>query len=223
MSPVHNTRGQARPTVQVTRIAERHWHALEDDCVVGRGATTLGPDGRTFLSIDAWHAEVFDLLARSMLADLPRPLFTIVDEADVALTAQWQEAGFETGRREWEYVVPTDPLVTGLRDARPPDTTTIVPVDAVRVALTSRNGDELGLLRLVPLPRQPRIAELAVRPDVRRRGIARALLAHVLGGWHHVGHREAAADVHEANVPAVTLVESIGARAASSNLELMLR
>jgi GNAT superfamily N-acetyltransferase len=119
--------------------------------------------------------------------------------------------------------VPTDPLVTGLRDARPPDTTTIVPVDAVRVAVTSRNGDELGLLRLVPLPRQPRIAELAVRPDVRRRGIACALLAHVLGGWHHVGHREAAADVHEANVPAVTLVESIGARAASSNLELMLR
>ena len=29
--------------------------------------------------------------------------------------------------------------------------------------------------------------------------------------------------VHEANVPAVTLVESIGARAASSNLELVLR
>ena len=223
MTSLHHTRGPGRRTVQVTRVAERHWHALEDDCVVGRGHTTLRPGGRTFLSIDAWHAPVFDLLAAAMLAALPRPLFTLVDEADLELTAQWTAAGFATGRREWEYVVPTDPLVTGLREARPPEATTIVPVGAVQFAVADGDGGHLGLLRLVPLPRQPRIAELTVRPDVRRRGVARALVAHVLGTWHDAGHREAAADVHEANRPGIVLVESLGARVASSNLELVLR
>jgi ribosomal protein S18 acetylase RimI-like enzyme len=223
MNSAHHTRGRARRTVEITRVAERHWHALEDDTVVGRGGTTLRPDGRTFLSIDAWHAPVFVLLSRAMLADLPRPLFTVVDEADTELTAQWLEAGFTIGRREWEYVVPTDPLVTGLDDVSPPEETTIVPLGEARYAVAAPTGEYLGLLRLAPLPRQPRIVLLVVRADVRRRGIARAMLAHVLGVLHEAGHREAAADVHEGNRPAIGLVESLGARAASSNLELVLR
>ena len=210
-------------TISVVRVAAQHWHALEDDCVVGRGHTTYRPDGQLFISVDAWHASTFELPSHAMLAALPRPLHTLVDEADHELTEQWQQAGFVRHRREWEYVVPTDPLVTGLREARPPEGTTIVPVGAVRFAVADRQGEHLGLLRLVPLPRQPRIAELSVRPDVRRRGVARALLAHVLGTWHDAGHREAAADVHEANRPGIILVESLGARVVSSNLELVLR
>jgi ribosomal protein S18 acetylase RimI-like enzyme len=78
-----------------------------------------------FLSIDTWQIAVFDQLAEAMLADLPRPLYTVVDEADVELTAQWQRAGFTTRRREWEYAVPTDPRATGLDTALPPPGVTI--------------------------------------------------------------------------------------------------
>jgi ribosomal protein S18 acetylase RimI-like enzyme len=105
--------------VLILRVAPRRWHALEDDLVVGRGEASNRPDGRMFVSIDAWHGAAFDGLAEAMLAALPRPLHTVVDEADLDLTAQWQRAGFTTRRREWEYVVPTDPRATGLDSALP--------------------------------------------------------------------------------------------------------
>lgn len=113
--------------VMITRIADRQWHALDDDLVVGRGYAAHRPDGRLFVGIDAWHDAVFDRLAEAMLAELPTPLYTVVDEADAELTANWRRAGFTTRRREWEYVVPTDPGTTGLKDVLPPPGVTIVP------------------------------------------------------------------------------------------------
>ena len=100
--------------VLISRVAPGQWHALENDLVVGRGEASHRPDGRMFVSIDAWHGAAFDQLAETMLAALPRPLHTVVDEADLDLTAQWRRAGFTTRRREWEYAVPTDPHATGL-------------------------------------------------------------------------------------------------------------
>jgi ribosomal protein S18 acetylase RimI-like enzyme len=111
--------------VLISRVAPGQWHALEDDLVIGRGEASHRPDGRMFVSIDAWHGAAFDRLAETMLAALPRPLHTVVDEADLDLTAQWQRAGFTTRRREWEYAVPTDPRVTGLESALPPPGVTI--------------------------------------------------------------------------------------------------
>ena len=73
-------------TLVITRVAARQWHALDDDAVVGRGDASARPDGRLFLSIDAWHDDVFARLAQAMLATLPRPLYTVVDEADRALS-----------------------------------------------------------------------------------------------------------------------------------------
>jgi GNAT superfamily N-acetyltransferase len=115
MNPV-----QSSHAVLITRVAPGQWHALEDDLVVGRGEASRRPDGRMFVSIDAWHDAAFDRLAEAMLAALPRPLQTIVEEADLDLTVRWQRAGFTTRRREWEYTVPTDPRVTGLGSALPP-------------------------------------------------------------------------------------------------------
>jgi len=111
--------------VLITRVAPDQWHALEDDLVVGRGEVSRRSDGRMFVSIDAWHGAAFDRLAEAMLAALPRPLHTVVDEADLDLTVQWQRAGFTTPRREWEYAVPTDPRATGLDSAPPPPGVTI--------------------------------------------------------------------------------------------------
>ena len=53
--------------------------------------------------------------------------------------------------------------------------------------------------------------------------IARALLAEVLGSLHRRGIGTASAEVNESNGAAMALFEGIGARRASSNLELVLR
>jgi ribosomal protein S18 acetylase RimI-like enzyme len=118
MNPVEFSRA-----VLISAVAPGQWHALEDDLVVGRGATLPRPDGRIFVSIDAWHDAAFDRLAEAMLAALPRPLHTVVDEADLDLAARWRRAGFTTRRREWEYAVPTGPGATGLAPALPPGVT----------------------------------------------------------------------------------------------------
>jgi ribosomal protein S18 acetylase RimI-like enzyme len=179
-----------------------------------------------------------------MLASLPRPLHTLVDEADRELTAQWRRAGFEQARREWEYVVPTDPAHTGLGPGRPPRATTIVTLgrtepdrlrallraldeptmlrDPSRYAAVAWRDEYLGLLRLAPVPRRPVVGLVAVRHDVRRRGIARALLAHVLGDLHDAGTRDVSATVDEANLLAVALAEVVGGRRGTSQLELVL-
>jgi GNAT superfamily N-acetyltransferase len=112
----------------VTRVADGQWHLLEDDLVVGRGHCMRRPDGRLFVSIDAWRSAAFERLAEAMLSSLPAPLYTVVGEGDLELTANWQRAGFTIRRREWEFVVPTDPRVTGLGALRPPSGVRIVPI-----------------------------------------------------------------------------------------------
>ncbi|MFE5216524.1 MULTISPECIES: GNAT family N-acetyltransferase [unclassified Streptomyces] len=254
--------GLSDDAVTVTRVADRQWHALDDDLVVGRGHAEHRPDGRLFVSIDAWHDAIFDRLAEAMLAELPTPLHTVVDEADVELTAGWRRAGFAVRRREWEYAVPTDPRVTGLEAVLPPPGVTIVPagqaedsllraldrairdevedtvgwesmpaeviqrpagdtiVDPSKYAVAAAPDRYLGLIRVVRVKR-PRIGLIAVRAGEQRRGIARALLAHVLGTLHSSGTTTAWAEVHETNQAASALFEGIGARPMSSNLELV--
>lgn len=121
------TSGLSENAVVITRVARGQWHALDDDLVVGRGHAHHRPDGRLFVSIDAWHDAAFDRLAEAMSAELPAPLYTVVDEADTELTDGWLRAGFAIRRREWEYAVPTEPHVTGLDEVLPPAGVTIVP------------------------------------------------------------------------------------------------
>ncbi|GAA1980750.1 GNAT family N-acetyltransferase [Catenulispora subtropica] len=253
----------ADPTVVITRVAEHQWHALEDDQVVGRGDATHRPDGRLFISIDSWHEAVFRLLAASMLTELPRPVYTVVDEADTDQTASWLLAGFSIARRERGYLLPTDPRTTGLATVSPPAGVTIIPagraeeaplraldrtlraeigatvgwqtmpaevirlpkgdtvVDPSKYAVAAQGSDYVGLLRLAAVTRQPRIGLLAVRADHRRRGIARALLAHTLTTLHHGGTPAAWAEVNEANSAATALLETAGATLTSHNLELV--
>lgn len=111
MDTVRFTAGE--PAVSITRVEPGLWQALDDGRLAGRAEATTRPDGRVFLSVDAWHRSVFDQLAREMLAALPDPLHTVVDETDRELLEGWQRAGLTVRRREWEYVVPTDPHVTG--------------------------------------------------------------------------------------------------------------
>jgi ribosomal protein S18 acetylase RimI-like enzyme len=265
MNSVHFSSGMGEHTVEITRVAETQWHAVGDDRVVGRGDASRRPDGRIFLSIDAWHGAVFDQLADAMLADLPKPLYTVVDEADLDLTSNWQRGGFTIRRREWEYLVPTDPQVTGLGSVLPPSGVTTVAVGAAeegrlrtldrvirdeveatvgwqdmpaevlprpdgdtlldpsKYAVAAQSDQYVGLVRVVQVARQPRIGLIAVRADLRRRGIARALLAQVLGSLHRRGIGTASAEVNESNRAALALFDGVDARRTSSNLELVLR
>jgi ribosomal protein S18 acetylase RimI-like enzyme len=256
MSFVHFTSDTGEHTVAVTRVTQTLWHAVENDQVVGRGEASRRPDGRLFLSADAWHDAVFDQLADAMLAALPRPLHTIVDEADPDLTAGWARAGFTTRRREWEYLVPTDPQVTGLHAVHPPAGVTIIPaaegplraldrvirdeveasvgwremptevlprsaLDPTRCTVAAQADQYVGLVRLAGRPQQPRIGLIAVRAGQQRRGVGRALLAHVLGSLHSAGVPTASAEVTESNSAATALFDGVGARRVSSNLELV--
>ncbi|MET9497057.1 GNAT family N-acetyltransferase [Streptomyces sp. NPDC006552] len=251
-------------TTEITRVADRHWHALEDDQVVGRGETWRRHDGRTFLSIDAWHDTAFDRLAAAMLAELPRPLYTLVDTADLALSSRWEQAGFTPARTEHVYRVPTDPEITGLGAARPPEGVTILPlgaaekeplreldrairaeveatlgwrempaevlprlddatvVDPTKYAVAAESDRYAGLIRVAPVPRQPRIGLLAVRAERQRRGIARALLSDVLNSLHRSGTTRATAEIGAANTAAAALFDDIGAERVGTNLEVVL-
>lgn len=102
-------RGLGAHAVTISRVAENQWHAVENDLVVGRGHASRRLDGRTFVSVDTWRDAIFDQLAVAMLADQSVPLYTVVDETDRDLMAGWERAGFTTSRREYEFVVPTEP------------------------------------------------------------------------------------------------------------------
>lgn len=265
MNSVHFTSGTGKHPVVITRVAETQWHAVQDDRVVGHGDTSRRPDGRIFLGIDSWQAAVFDQLADAMLAELPTPLYTVVDEADLELTSSWQRAGFTTRRREWEYLVPSDPHVTGLESVLPPAGVTIVPageasegplreldrairdeveaavgwqampaevlvrpdganlLDPLKYVVAAESDHYVGLVRVVAVTRQPRIGLIAVRAGQHRRGIARALVAQVLGSLHRSGVETASTEVNESNRAALALFDGIGARRVSSNLELVRR
>ncbi|MFE9424707.1 GNAT family N-acetyltransferase [Kitasatospora sp. NPDC006697] len=253
----------ASAPVQVSRLGEHQWQAHAAEQEVGRADACRRPDGRLFVSVDAWDSAVVDRLAAAVAAGLPGPLYTVVDEADEQQVARWQRAGFTPHRRERGYRLPTDPAVTGLGAVRPPEDVTILPAGQVdagplsaldtviraqveatvgwqavpvqvlhrpvgapvphpdRFAVAVAGGEYVGLLRLGPLTRQPRIGLLAVRADHQRRGIARALLAHTLGELHRAGTPAAWTELDESNQPAITLLESAGARRAGGNLELV--
>ncbi|MEQ0564372.1 GNAT family N-acetyltransferase [Amycolatopsis sp. NEAU-NG30] len=236
-------------TAVVTRVAQQQWHAVDDDRVVGRGEVTRRPDGRLFLSVDAWQSAVFGQLAAAMLPALPKPLHTVVDEADTDLVDRWQRAGFTTGRREWEYLVPARPDPAPLPPGVTLETPSEAPLRALDRLLRTETDPVLGrpaeilpgppdpanctvaivdgqyaaLLRLAAVTRQPRIGLLAVRTSARRRGIGRALLAHVLKTLHDKGIPAASAEVTDGNVAAIALFEGAGARRTGSSVELVMR
>lgn len=133
MSPLHFSPGTGKHAIAVTRVAETQWHALDDGHVIGHGDASRRHDGRLFLSIDSWHPAGFDQLAEAMLAALPKPLYTIVDETDLDLTSSWERVGFTTRRREWELLVPTDPGSTGLGSVLPPPGVTIMAAGSAKV------------------------------------------------------------------------------------------
>lgn len=101
------------------------------------------PDRRWFVSIDAWNDPDHDALLDAVLDDLPFDLYTVVSEAEDEAMQRWTRSGFDVRRREIEFVVPIDPLVTGLHPASLPDGLVAVPADAVDEHLLRELDDTL--------------------------------------------------------------------------------
>ncbi|WP_206789166.1 N-acetyltransferase [Amycolatopsis sp. MtRt-6] len=134
-----------------------HLHERPD--VAGRGEVSRRPDGRLFLSIDTWDDADFALLAADMLPVLPRPLYTVVDEADAELRSRWESAGFTIRRREREYVVPTAPGVVAV-----PAGVTIGPPSDERLLSSAEDVIRAEVEAAVGWQEMP--AEILPRPDV---------------------------------------------------------
>jgi len=113
------------------------WHALEDDEVVGRADVLRRPDGRTFVAVDAWHADVGAQLLETVVRAVPGDLYSTTGEDDAVQLALFGLAGFDQVRREDEYVVP---VVAG--DSTAPGFTLVSARD-VAVARLARLDDEL--------------------------------------------------------------------------------
>ncbi|MER6303380.1 GNAT family N-acetyltransferase [Kitasatospora sp. NPDC001539] len=96
-------------------------------------------------------------------------------------------------------------------------------VDPSKYAVARQGGRYVGLLRLAPLTRRPRIGLIAVRSAEQRHGIARALLADTLDALHRSGTTSVRAEVTETNAAATALFEGIGARCDGATLELVRR
>jgi len=73
-------------------------------------------------------------------------------------------------------------------------------------------GRIVGYLCLWEIGHEIHITNLAVRPDFRRRGIARALLRHVMDGARQSGVELVFLEVRPTNLEALALYESFGFR-----------
>ncbi|WP_410596807.1 GNAT family N-acetyltransferase [Amycolatopsis sp. lyj-23] len=142
-------------------------HLHQRPGVAGRGEVSRRPDGRLFLSIDTWDDADFALLAADMLPALPRPLYTVVDEADTELRSRWASAGFTTRRREWEYVLPTAPgpvpAPAGVTIGPPSDERALRSLeDAIRAEVSATVGWAEMPAEILPRPDVPDVTKYVV-------------------------------------------------------------
>ncbi|GAA1094267.1 MULTISPECIES: hypothetical protein [Tsukamurella] len=111
-------------SLTLQRADDGDWLAVDaEGLVIGRGGTSRRPG---FISVDAWSAPAFDLIAAAILAELPLPLCTLVAAGDDDLLAAWRRHGFAERRREVLYRIPFDP------DGPPPPIADLPVVRAVR-------------------------------------------------------------------------------------------
>jgi ribosomal protein S18 acetylase RimI-like enzyme len=101
--------------VQVTRVSpDLAWRACAGEEAIGVVKALVRPDERCFVFFDSCRAEAYEPLLAAVAQDVRSDLYVTVDEADDEGRALYGQLGFEVNRRESEYLIPTDPQVTGL-------------------------------------------------------------------------------------------------------------
>jgi len=107
------------------------WRALDADQVVGSVTAFLRPDDRWFVNVDrASRSDSYGPLLAALARNTARDLYATVDETDTEALGIFARLGFSVNRRESNYVIPTDPQVTGLYIAEPDGIVIISAVDA---------------------------------------------------------------------------------------------
>ena len=91
------------------------------------------------------------------------------------------------------------------------------------IAVHEASGEYVAIARVWNKPSRPRLGFIGVLRPHRRRGLARALLAHVFAVLHERGEVEVSTEVDDENVASRTLFESLGARPTGAFLELIRR
>lgn len=243
------------------------WRALDGGDQVGAARACIRPDGRCFVFFGSCRGDTYEPLTAAVDDAVRRDLHITLDEADGERRRLFEQLGFGVDRREREYLIPTDPKLTGLRGVRVPDGFAFAGADAVAeerlralddalrqdvpgtdgwlwdelgfreetfappffdpaaylVAVDEASGEEAGLVRVWNNPSRPRLGLIAVLPRYRRRGLARALLAHAFAVLHERGRTEVSAEVDETNLASTSLLASLGARRSGGSLELIRR
>ena len=104
-----------RAVIRVTRLSpDFAWRALAGEEGIGVVKAVLRPDERCFVFFDSCRAEAYEPLLGAVARELGRDLYVTVDEADDEARALYERLGFVVNRRESDYLIPTDPQVTGL-------------------------------------------------------------------------------------------------------------
>jgi ribosomal protein S18 acetylase RimI-like enzyme len=121
--------------LQVRRLSpDLAWRAFAGAEGVGVVKALLRPDERCFVVFDSCRTEAYEPLLAAVGQELGRDLYVTVDEADDEERALYERLGFAVNRREREYLIPTDPAVTGLGGVETPRGFVLVDADQVAEA-----------------------------------------------------------------------------------------
>jgi ribosomal-protein-alanine N-acetyltransferase len=82
----------------------------------------------------------------------------------------------------------------------------------VLLATEGASGPILGFAVVWLVPDELHVLNVAVAPEARRRGVARAVLAKVEAGAREQGARVAMLEVRRSNAPAIALYRALGYR-----------
>ena len=109
----------------------QRWLASRDGTVVAAVTTWLRPDDRTFLSFGGGEPAAIGPLADAVCAELPRAVYTTVEEADAESVKALQGAGFTTEVVGERFRIRFDRALAALERARIPSGFSIHPADTV--------------------------------------------------------------------------------------------
>jgi len=116
------------------------WRALNaDQVVVGAVSAFLRPDDRWFVSLDPGQDDAYEPLIAAVAANTGSNLYASAEDTDDQALDLFGRLGFAEHRRESNFLIPTDPQITGLHETAEPD-------GVVIISAVDADEDQLRLL-----------------------------------------------------------------------------